>query len=386
MQRSSYLPFDSSFVYPEDGSAPQLRAPSERDMEIYKRVKVQKHLQWEVAQERGLHYSRVSQIIKQVERWLIAGGDPIDPEIRDHVARQRLSRATNKLRLVRACEIATLAMELPHPPHQTIRRRIVGSTEVWREETLRDQPAYDLAAVRLVIRATEALQKLEEQEQHGKDAEPLPEQELLPAVFEMLCTWRTRAEADGRLTAGADVRSLVGGLLDGLLGTHFAREKEQDPSGDQAAHDPLNLSAGAEESQSTNGDEQEPYDDSSRADTEQNRELERSLDDGGEAPSDMHPLAGESSSPADQPPPNHDPQSALTTAPSRRPCKWRRERGGRSNARGREFVPQPAVKPGHTTIDAQRLPPEPTGRSPATKPGHVYSASESLAAAPSSAG
>jgi hypothetical protein len=256
-------------------------------------------------------------------------------------------------------------MELPHPPHQTIRRRIVGSTEVWREETLRDQPAYDLAAVRLVIRATEALQKLEEQEQHGKDAEPLPEQELLPAVLEMLCTWRTRAEADGRLAAGADVRSLVGGLLDGLLGTHIAREKEQGSSGDKAAHDPLNLSAAAEESQSTNDDEQEPYDDSSRADAEQNRELERVDADPDsrlpEAPAEQdqnldrdHPLAQESS-PQDQhngsapastdrcverehgqspaTPHRADPTNALPTPKPRRRC--RDLEGGRLAKRSR---------------------------------------------------
>jgi hypothetical protein len=289
MARNSYFPFESAFVYPEGGGAPQLCPPCERDLEIYKRVKVQKHLQWEVAQERGLHYSRVSQIIKKVERWLMAGGSPTDPEIRDHVARQRLSRATNKLRLVRACEIATLAMELPHPPHETIRRRIVGSTEVWREETHRDQPAYDLAAVRLVVRATEALQKFEEQEQRGTD-QPLPEQELLTAVFEMLCSWRTRAEADGRLAAAADVRALVAGLLDGLLGTTLSANKEQDSSSQNETQPPLNLSANDQEADDANPCPQAPWDNPSDSDEEESAELEHTVYDWENPPEQPEPV------------------------------------------------------------------------------------------------
>ena len=58
--------------------------------------------QWAVAVDLQLHYSRVSQIVKKVEQWLAAGGSPTDPEIRDHVARRRLSHANHKLRVVRA--------------------------------------------------------------------------------------------------------------------------------------------------------------------------------------------------------------------------------------------------------------------------------------------
>ena len=76
-----------------------LRPPTERDLEIFKRVKVRGHQQWEVAQDYGLHYSRVSQILKKVALWFIIGGSPTDPELRDLAARQRISRATHRLRL-----------------------------------------------------------------------------------------------------------------------------------------------------------------------------------------------------------------------------------------------------------------------------------------------
>ena len=81
---------------------PRLTPPSERDLLVYKRVKIWRDPQWAVAVDLQLHYSRVSQIVKKVEQWLLAGGSPTDPEIRDHVARRRLSRADHKLRLQRA--------------------------------------------------------------------------------------------------------------------------------------------------------------------------------------------------------------------------------------------------------------------------------------------
>jgi hypothetical protein len=103
-----------------------LRPPKSRDLEIYKKVKIQLREQWEVAHDLNLHYSRVSQIVKRVGRWLAAGGSPTDPELRDYAARQRLSRATHKLRLERAVELASCAMEANPPPLRTKRRRVVG--------------------------------------------------------------------------------------------------------------------------------------------------------------------------------------------------------------------------------------------------------------------
>src|SRR5688572_18323255 len=105
------------------------RRPSARDFDIYRRVKIMGYEQYEVAVDLELHYSRVSQIVKRVTRWLAAGGDPLDPIIRDHVARSRLAQANLKLRLTRAVESATRALEV-HPPLNTTRRRFHGTTEV----------------------------------------------------------------------------------------------------------------------------------------------------------------------------------------------------------------------------------------------------------------
>src|SRR3954471_16385215 len=153
-------PARSSPTPPPPASRPRPTPPSERDLTVYKRVRIWRDPQWAVAVDLQLHYSRVSQIVKKVEQWLLAGGSPTDPEIRDHVARRRLSRADHKLRLQRAVELATAAMEAEPQPQTTTRRRTVQGTEVWREETTREPPAVNLAAVRLLVRATEALHKL----------------------------------------------------------------------------------------------------------------------------------------------------------------------------------------------------------------------------------
>ena len=222
MSRNLVLdPLPQPSTQPPPPARPRLSPPSERDLQAYKRVKIWRDPQWAVAVEMQLHYSRVSQIVKKVEQWLLAGGSPTDPEIRDHVARRRLSRADHKLRLQRAVELATTAMEIKPEPQTTTRRRTVQGTEVWREETTRDPQPVNLAAVRLLVRATEVLHKLEEQEEHRATEEPLPEHDLLPAVFELLCRWRMRAEADGRLPATSDATALVASALNGLLGTQL---------------------------------------------------------------------------------------------------------------------------------------------------------------------
>lgn len=201
------------------------RPPSDRDLEIYKRVKIQLVEQYLVAQEQNLHYSRVSQIIKRVGKWLAAGGSPTDPQLRDHAARQRLSRATHRLRLERAVELATHAMEW-NPPQTTRRRRIVGGAEVWREEVDRDQPAVNLSAVRLLIRATDSLRDWEGQ--GGQEEEPLTEQGLIQMVFELLCQLRERAEKEGRIAPCLDIRicfaAALNMLIDANLPTTITKE------------------------------------------------------------------------------------------------------------------------------------------------------------------
>ena len=194
------------------------KPPTSRDLEIYKRVKIQGFQQWEVAQDQQLHYSRVSQVIKRVERWLAAGGDPIDPQIRDYAARQRLALGTCKMRLARGIEIASMALEF-NQPVQTTRRRMHGPTEVWREETSREIPKVNLPALRLLVDATQALHQLEQQEESTPTPPPASDRELLRAVFDLLCTWRACAEAQGTLATTPNIPALISESLTNLLGS-----------------------------------------------------------------------------------------------------------------------------------------------------------------------
>jgi hypothetical protein len=195
-----------------------IRPPSDRDLEIFKRVKIKGYEQWEVAQEHQLHYSRVSQIVKRVARWLSAGGEPTDPLLRDHAARQRLARATLKLRLTRAVELASQSLEFPIPV-ETTRRRVQGLTEIWREETSRHVPRINLHALRLLIDATQALQKLEDDDKAQGAPQPVSDEDLLRTVFELLCGLRARAELQGRLDAASNIRGCVADALSALLGS-----------------------------------------------------------------------------------------------------------------------------------------------------------------------
>src|SRR5204862_4365752 len=109
---------------------------------------------WSIAVDHKLHYTRISQIVKKVRRWLAAGGAPIDPELREHAARQRMSQATHKLRLERIVERLTAAMEDREPPPRLVRRRVVGSQEIWREEADPKICGWNLPAIRRLLRAT----------------------------------------------------------------------------------------------------------------------------------------------------------------------------------------------------------------------------------------
>jgi hypothetical protein len=197
------------------------RPPSDRDLEIYVRVKIKGFEQWEVAQDQKLHYSRVSQIVKRVARWLAAGGCPANPLLRDHAARQRLANANLKLRLTRAIELATICLELPNNV-ETTRRRVQGLTEVWREETTKSAPRLDLTALRTLIDATQALQKLEEADEARGAPQPMSDEDLLRAVFDILCGLRARAEAHCALPPASDIRAAVAAALASLLGQSVA--------------------------------------------------------------------------------------------------------------------------------------------------------------------
>jgi hypothetical protein len=194
------------------------RQPSERDLAIWKRVNIKRHPQYEVAVDFQLKYSRISQIVKRVGQWLAAGGDPIDPQIKDHIGRQHLAHSSHKLRLARAIELATAAMEAEPTPVTTTRKRTIHGSEIWREETTRDAPYINLNAVRLLVRATEALNKLNNQDETEPEPCPATEQNLFPAVHSLLCRWRAEAVASGRVPPVPDIPTLTTTLLNTFLG------------------------------------------------------------------------------------------------------------------------------------------------------------------------
>src|SRR6476620_1713682 len=162
-----------------------LTPPTDRDLHIYKLVKIQLREQWEVAQDHHIDASRVSQIIKRVNRWLAAGGDPADPILRHHAAQQRLNTGMLKLRLARAVELASYALEFPQPA-VTTKKRYHGITEVWREEITHDAPKLSLPALRTLLDASQAIQKLDDGHKATKSPEPLSDDEVLRLIIDLL--------------------------------------------------------------------------------------------------------------------------------------------------------------------------------------------------------
>lgn len=137
--------------------------PTDRDWLIYKQVKMFGRRQCRVACDFQLHFSRVSQIVRQVDRWLAAGGKPADPELCAFLARREQQLAIQRERLVQCLELATRALESHQSELKTIRRRYVNGKLVHYSETSRQQPTSALSIMSVLIKASAELQKLDEQ-------------------------------------------------------------------------------------------------------------------------------------------------------------------------------------------------------------------------------
>jgi hypothetical protein len=136
--------------------------PNDRDWLIYKQVKMFGWRQSRVARDFQLHFSRISQIVRHVNRWLAAGGKPADPELCAFLARREQQLAIQRERLVQCLELATRALE-SHPSElKTIRRRYVNGKLVNYSETSRQQPTSALSIMSVLIKASAELQKLDE--------------------------------------------------------------------------------------------------------------------------------------------------------------------------------------------------------------------------------
>jgi len=228
--------------------------PSPRDLEIYKRSVVFKHDQLAIAAHYDLGQPRISQIVNSVRQWLAAGGNPEDPEIRDHFAQQKLTRATQKIRLLRVIDMANYAIENRLPAQVTTKSRYHGVSEVWREEVRKQAPEVNLPAMRVLLRAVKTLDDLEanpDQAAPDKSGQHLSEDDLLQSVFDLLCRWRTRAEAAGRLPHAPDIAQCIADGLANLIGPtvidtlRVASQSIHSPSSDdtQATDIPVNISA-----------------------------------------------------------------------------------------------------------------------------------------------
>jgi hypothetical protein len=153
----------------------------------------------------------------------------------------------------------------------------VGS-EVWREEVDRDQPAYNLSAIRLLLRVTDSLREWEGQ--GGEEKEPPSDQDMLQMVFEMLCRWRQRAEKEGRIGPCGDIPGCVAAALNMLLRaelpTRLSKEAMLNSISNENAQVALNLSAPPTSCKPGTNDAATLCADSTAAAQEKTCELERS--------------------------------------------------------------------------------------------------------------
>lgn len=203
-----------------------LPVPSPRDLQIYKGFVIFNRDQASIAMNLNISRARVAQVVKRVKRWLAAGGSPSDPEIREHLAQENLSHATKRIRLLRIIDRANYAAEHQLPSQKTTKTRYHGTTAVWHEETAVLAPAVNLPALRLLLNAVKTLDELETRDSpvrqslagRGSPDPALTEDQLLLSVFELLCRWRTKAEAAGHLPRVTNLRQLIAENLHALIG------------------------------------------------------------------------------------------------------------------------------------------------------------------------
>ena len=195
-----------------------LRPPSPRDLEIYERACLANQSQRELAAEYGIHYTRISQIVRNVECWLAAGGSPTQPKFKNVLIQRRLKNSIHKLRLLRAVKLAAAALEAPPQPATKTRRRIVAGEEVWREETHAAAAPVNLYALQNYVLAAKALADFEQ----TQEKDPTPDEFLPPKTLQelvsALCRFRNDAVAAGLVANTYDPRGFVIATLQHLLG------------------------------------------------------------------------------------------------------------------------------------------------------------------------
>jgi hypothetical protein len=187
---------------PGGKSARRARCPKaalpERNLAIFRKVEIERFTHEEVAHRFKLRRSRVSQIVKQV-RLNLAGVGGDDPEIENHLARQKLQRGLEKLRLEYALEATAEVMRREERSLMTKRsgsRDKDGRKEDWHEVITHDKPA-NLQAIKTFLRVTQELGKQNEREIAGNLAGAnLTQFELFQRIADVLSNWHESEKAD----------------------------------------------------------------------------------------------------------------------------------------------------------------------------------------------
>jgi hypothetical protein len=173
--------------------------PVDRDLKIFKMVMIQHLRHDEVARVFGLHRTRIVQIVKRLCLEL-ANAPPDDPEIKDHLARQRLEQNLQKMRLEFVLEETAKALR-QEPRHLEIKRvggrNRDGKEEQWEEVTTRQQPV-NVQLLKTFLRTSEALRSLREELAVEAPQKKLTDTELFEAINAIFENWlgRMQFEAD----------------------------------------------------------------------------------------------------------------------------------------------------------------------------------------------
>jgi hypothetical protein len=172
-------------------------APSQRDLAIFKKVEIEKVTHEEAAQRFGLHRSRVTQVVKRV-RLFLAGARADDEQIESHLARQRLERNLEKLRLECALDAAAEAMRRDTPRLVTNRagcREKEGHKEGWSETIIRDKSP-NVQVIKTFLRVAHDLGQLNEREIASNPiGEKLRPCELFQVINDRLSDWIEEARS-----------------------------------------------------------------------------------------------------------------------------------------------------------------------------------------------
>src|SRR5262245_22478804 len=172
--------------------------PRQRDLAIFKMAVIEHVAHGEIARRFGIRRSRVTQIVSELKR-SFAEAAPDDPEIKNHLAQQRLDQALEKMRFEYVLE--TTAKVLRDPPrclttHRHGQRGTGDKKEDWEEHISREQ-GLNVQVIKAFLRATEGLRNLSQRTLAAPpEGNRLTNDELLYAIHDVLEEFLIRVQFD----------------------------------------------------------------------------------------------------------------------------------------------------------------------------------------------